>query len=180
MKARRDLLECSHLINYLSGTEAEMTSHELAYHWALNSARHTLLAKHININRNSTSKEKEIFFVQNTYGAPNGPTIKYLSCSNFPLSWLHLIWLFDFTRHKYCLSSVNTDTKLGHAQNSVDDTKLGRWHKTRSITQNSVDDANLARWRKSRSMAQNSVHGTKLGRWRKSRSMAVAVAGPSV
>ena len=37
--------------------------------------------------------------------------------------------IIDFTRHKYCLSSVSTDTKLG------------RWHKTRWMTQNSVDQS---------------------------------------
>ena len=84
------------------------------------------------------------------YGPPNGPKIKYLS-------WLHFIWLFHFTRHKYCLrqstltqNSVD-DTKLGRWQNSIDGTKLGRWHKTRSMAQNSVDDiltraCNLNAW----------------------------------
>ena len=107
---------------------------------------------------------------ENLYGAPNGPKIKYIS-------WLHFIWLLDFTRHKYCLSTLNTDKK-----NSVDDTQLGRWHKTRSITQSSVDNTKLGRWHNSRSMAENSVDGTnsvvgtnsvdgtKLGRWHKTRS----------
>ena len=120
--------------------------------------------------------------VTNAYGAPNGPKIKYLS-------WLHFIWLNDFTRHKYCLSWVNTDTTRSMVQNSVDDTKRGRWHKTRSMMQISVDGTKLGRWHKTRSMtqisvdgtklgrshktrAQNLVDGTKLGRWHKTRSMA--------
>ena len=124
------------------------------------------------------------FVIVFVYGAPNGPKIRYLS-------WLHFIWLFDFTRHKYCLSSVNTGTKLGRwhktwsmKQNSVDDTKtqlmaqfsvygtkLGRWHKTRSIAQNSDDDTKLDRWHKTPSMTQNLLDDTKLGRWHKTRSM---------
>ena len=125
------------------------------------------------------------FVIVFVYGAPYGPKIRYLS-------WLYFICLFDFTRHKYCLSSVNTGTKLGcsnktrsitqklsrwHksrsiAQNSVDGTKLGRWHKTRSMAQNSVDDTKLGRWHKTRSMTQNTVDDTKHGRWHKTRSMA--------
>ena len=37
--------------------------------------------------------------------APNGPKTKSLVTAFY--------LLFDFTRYKYCLSSVNTDTKLG-------------------------------------------------------------------
>ena len=106
------------------------------------------------------------------YGAPNSPKIKYLS-------WLHFIWLNDFTRHKYCLSWVNTDTKLGRwhktrsmTQNSAMGQKLSRSHKTRSITQISVDGTKLDRWHKTRPWDKNSVDHTKLGRSRKSRSMA--------
>ena len=55
------------------------------------------------------------------------------------------MWLLNLTRHKYCLSSVNTVQRavnaLSKISNSVNDTKLGRWQKkTRSMTQNSKQE----------------------------------------